>query len=81
MEALVALAAPQAFPRSTTAGELVAGVRAHIDDRLADPELSPASIAAAHHISVRYLHRLFAQEGTTVARGSGTAAWRSPAAN
>lgn len=66
VEALVALAAPQAFPRSTTAGELVAGVRAHVDDRLADPELSPASIAAAHHISVRYLHRLFAQEGTTV---------------
>jgi AraC-like DNA-binding protein len=36
--------------------------------RLGDPELSPESIAAAHHISVRYLHRLFAAEGTSVSR-------------
>ncbi|WP_254885799.1 helix-turn-helix domain-containing protein [Streptomyces sp. NA02950] len=30
------------------------------------PELSPASVAAAHHISLRYLYRLFEQEGHTV---------------
>ncbi|MFC9816749.1 helix-turn-helix domain-containing protein [Streptomyces virginiae] len=69
-EALGALAGPRLSPRSTAAGGpaggLAAGVRAHIDDRLADPELSPASIAAAHHISVRNLHWTFAQEGTTV---------------
>ncbi|WP_460072108.1 AraC-like ligand-binding domain-containing protein [Streptomyces sp. YKOK-I1] len=47
---------------------LVARVREHIDRHLADPGLSPASIAAAHHISVRYLHRLFEEEGVTVAR-------------
>lgn len=47
---------------------LVPRVRDHIDRHLADPRLSPASIAAAHHISVRYLHRLFEDEGVTVAR-------------
>ncbi|MEU0844774.1 helix-turn-helix domain-containing protein [Streptomyces sp. NPDC005962] len=30
-------------------------------------DLTPASIAAAHHISVRYLHRLFERQGHTVA--------------
>jgi AraC-like DNA-binding protein len=34
---------------------------------LADPDLSPASIAAAHHISVRSLHRLFQDHEETVA--------------
>ncbi|MFJ3973840.1 helix-turn-helix domain-containing protein [Streptomyces sp. NPDC090021] len=66
VEALVALAAPGVSAGASTAGELVDAVRAHIDDRLADPDLTPASIAAAHHISVRNLHRIFAQEGTTV---------------
>jgi AraC-like DNA-binding protein len=45
---------------------LLARVHAHIDRHLARPELSPESIARAHHISVRYLHRLFQAEGTTV---------------
>ncbi|MET9856274.1 helix-turn-helix domain-containing protein [Streptomyces sp. NPDC006450] len=35
--------------------------------RLGDPGLSPATIAAAHQISLRTLHRLFQQQGTTVA--------------
>ncbi|KUN86124.1 helix-turn-helix domain-containing protein [Streptomyces griseoruber] len=47
---------------------LVPRIRDHIDRHLADPGLSPASVAAAHHISVRYLHRLFEEEGVTVAR-------------
>ncbi|WP_416976777.1 helix-turn-helix domain-containing protein [Streptomyces sp. T028] len=47
---------------------LVPRIRDHIDRYLADPGLSPATIAAAHHISVRYLHRLFEEEGVTVAR-------------
>ncbi|MFJ8108123.1 helix-turn-helix domain-containing protein [Streptomyces sp. NPDC096132] len=47
---------------------LVPRIRDHIDRHLADPGLSPLSIAAAHHISVRYLHRLFEDEGVTVAR-------------
>jgi AraC-like DNA-binding protein len=35
--------------------------------RLGDPALSPDMIAAAHHISTRYLHKLFQGEGPTVA--------------
>ncbi|WP_306324394.1 helix-turn-helix domain-containing protein [Streptomyces venezuelae] len=65
-EALGTLVSLRASSRSAAASELMANVHAHIDGRLADPGLSPASIAAAHHISVRYVHRLFAQEGTTV---------------
>lgn len=38
----------------------------YIDTHLADPALSPHSIAADHYISVRYLHALFQNEGTTV---------------
>ncbi|MGW3513125.1 helix-turn-helix domain-containing protein [Streptomyces sp. NPDC000994] len=42
-------------------------MRAFIQQNLADPELSPATIAAAHNISLRSLHRLFGQDGATVA--------------
>ncbi|MGP4113909.1 AraC family transcriptional regulator [Streptomyces sp. 4N509B] len=34
---------------------------------LGDPTLSPGTIAAAHHISVSYLHRIFRRSGQTVA--------------
>jgi AraC-like DNA-binding protein len=47
---------------------LVLRVRDHIDRNLGDPALSPHTVAAAHHVSVRYLHRLFEGEGVTVAR-------------
>ncbi|MFD8595577.1 helix-turn-helix domain-containing protein [Kitasatospora sp. NPDC059646] len=44
-------------------------VRTFVRRHLHDPELTPSTIAAAHHISVSYLHRLFAQhtDGDTVA--------------
>lgn len=42
--------------------------KAEIDRRLSDPDLGPAAIAAAVAISPRYLHRLFATEGTSVGR-------------
>ncbi|MEU0402460.1 helix-turn-helix domain-containing protein [Streptomyces sp. NPDC006197] len=38
----------------------------HINRNLGDPDLSPEHIAREHRISVRYLHRLFEGEGTTV---------------
>ncbi|WP_284504888.1 helix-turn-helix domain-containing protein [Streptomyces cellostaticus] len=66
VEALALQVAPEPPARSAEVADLMSRIRAHIEDRLADPGLSPASIAAAHHISVRYVHRLFAQEGTTV---------------
>ncbi|TXC99909.1 helix-turn-helix domain-containing protein [Streptomyces sp. ISID311] len=57
-------------PAATDAGHqtLLLRIRAFINDHLADPALSPEVIAAAHHISVRYLHSLFHGEGTTVSR-------------
>lgn len=45
---------------------LVMRVRAFIAERLGDPDLSPTRIAEAHHVSVRYLHRLFEAEGQTI---------------
>lgn len=38
----------------------------YIDEHLSSPDLSPPSIAAAHYISVRHLHGLFNDQGTTV---------------
>jgi AraC-like DNA-binding protein len=42
-------------------------IQAFIQQHLGDPGLSPAMIAAAHHISLRSLHQLFHDEGLTVA--------------
>ncbi|WP_028926193.1 helix-turn-helix domain-containing protein [Pseudonocardia acaciae] len=39
-----------------------------IDQRLRSPDLTPTAIAAGCAISVRYLHALFQDEGTTVSR-------------
>jgi AraC-like DNA-binding protein len=41
-------------------------VCAFIEQRLADPGLTVSTLAAAHHISVRYLQKLFEAEGETV---------------
>src|SRR6266511_1969047 len=41
-------------------------IRAFIERNLADPNLSPATIAASVNISVRYLYKLFEQDGVTV---------------
>jgi AraC-like DNA-binding protein len=38
---------------------LLLRVRAYIEHRLSDPDLDVATIAGAHHISVRYLQKLF----------------------
>ena len=46
---------------------LLMRVKVYIDEHLSDPDLAPAEIAAAHHVSVRYLHRLFEAEQATVA--------------
>ncbi|MFI6358310.1 helix-turn-helix domain-containing protein [Streptomyces sp. NPDC050743] len=43
-------------------------VHAFIDRHLADPDLTPQVIARAHHISLRYLHKLFESEDLTVGR-------------
>jgi AraC-like DNA-binding protein len=45
---------------------LLIRIRAFIEERLGDPNLDVATIAAAHHISVRYLQALFAAQEQTV---------------
>ena len=46
---------------------LLTTIQAFIQQHLGDPGLSPAVIAAAHHVSLRSLHQLFHDEGLTVA--------------
>ena len=46
---------------------LATSVREYIEANLADPQLSPASIATAHFISTRHLHNIFHESGSTVA--------------
>lgn len=46
---------------------LLLHVEAFIHDHVSDPQLTPSSVAAAHHVSTRSLQRMFQQRGTTVA--------------
>ncbi|MEV1069999.1 AraC family transcriptional regulator [Streptomyces sp. NPDC050263] len=41
--------------------------KSYIRRHLSDPDLTPAGVAAAHHVSRSYLYRLFQAEGLTVA--------------
>ncbi|MEO3755508.1 helix-turn-helix domain-containing protein [Streptomyces sp. B6B3] len=47
--------------------DLTRRIRTHIQQHLGDPGLTPRSVAAHHHISVSYLHRLFQCEDLSVA--------------
>ncbi|MGP4087368.1 helix-turn-helix domain-containing protein [Streptomyces sp. KR55] len=60
------LLVPYRSKSSDVVGAMLARIRSYIDENLMDPGLSPESIARAHHISVRYLHKLFQSDGTTV---------------
>ncbi len=62
-----ALDAQSVVPPHTRRRALMARIHAFIRDNLGDPNLTPDTIAAAHHISLRYLHKLFHEEGHTVA--------------
>ncbi|MFF3429513.1 helix-turn-helix domain-containing protein [Streptomyces sp. NPDC002602] len=48
--------------------ELTRRLRAHIDESLWDRGLSPVTVAAAHHVSIRHLHNLFSEHDSTVGR-------------
>lgn len=61
------LEAEGALAPETRQRNLVLRIRAFIRQRLHEPGLTPGTIAAAHHISVSYLHRLFQADGTPVA--------------
>jgi AraC-like DNA-binding protein len=49
-------------------GEPLERIKLYMHLRLSDPHLTPTAVAAAHNISLRQLHRLFAREGTTFGR-------------
>lgn len=66
MELLTEQTRPETTDASSVGAETLARIRAFIEENLMDPDLSPQSIAVAHHISVRYLHKLFKNDGTTV---------------
>jgi AraC-like DNA-binding protein len=55
------------MPFPTPQHALTAQIQASIRENLGDPRLTPPAIAADHHISLRYLHKLFERDGHTVA--------------
>jgi AraC-like DNA-binding protein len=57
-----------ATPNGPRQAALLQRIKDYIDDELADPDLGPAGVAAAHHISPRYLRKLFEGEGESAAR-------------
>lgn len=52
--------------RAASGAALLAQVRAHVEANLGDPDLGLQSLARRHHVSTRYLQKLFADEGLTV---------------
>lgn len=60
------LAAHAGEDPSATAHGVLPRVKTFLEDHLDDPELSPAMAAAAAHLSLGYLHKLFRAEGATV---------------
>ncbi len=57
----------EALPVESRERTLLLRIHAFIEEHLGEAELSPGLVAAAHHLSVRYLHRLFEAQDTTVA--------------
>lgn len=55
-------------PHGPRQGELLRRIKSYVDDQLANPDLDPTAIAEAHHISPRYLRKLFEAEGDSVGR-------------
>ena len=54
-------------PAESRQNAMMLRVQSFINHHLRDPDLSPGMIAAAHHISVRTLHRLYEAENETIA--------------
>lgn len=68
VRALIASAADSRHQRDALAESLMTRITAYMHLHLGEADLDPARIAAAHHISVRYLHLLFAEHGLSVHR-------------
>ncbi|NKQ51317.1 helix-turn-helix domain-containing protein [Amycolatopsis sp. K13G38] len=67
LSALLTEQVTDAAPADQSHAALVLRAKAFVDENLADPGLCPDVVAAALHISTRYLQKLFAGEGTGVA--------------
>ena len=65
------LDAEAALPEHSRHRAMVESVRAFVRQNLHDPGLTPSVVAAAHHVSVSYLHRVFTQQSG----GETLAAW------
>nr|WP_324604645.1 helix-turn-helix domain-containing protein [Streptomyces sp. NRRL S-337] len=61
------LDAGRCLPPETHRRTLTLRIQSFIRENLHDPHLTPTTIAAAHHISTSYLHRLFRDEDSTAA--------------
>jgi AraC-like DNA-binding protein len=59
------LAAGIDTPTVSRHASLLHQLKLHARSRLREPGLTPAGVAAAHYLSTRQLHRLFARENTT----------------
>jgi AraC-like DNA-binding protein len=59
------LAAGVDTPTPSRHASLLHQLKLHARSRLGEPGLTPASVAGAHYLSTRQLHRLFARESTT----------------
>ncbi|HET6704271.1 helix-turn-helix domain-containing protein [Amycolatopsis sp.] len=57
----------QAVPPDIEYRALFVRARAFVQRQLGDPGLTPATVAAAHHVSTRTLNRVFEEHGDTVA--------------
>ncbi|WP_067671175.1 helix-turn-helix domain-containing protein [Nocardia miyunensis] len=53
-------------PARAEVGALTMRILRYVDEQLGDPELDAARIAEVHHVSVRYLHKLFEPTGSSV---------------
>jgi len=56
-----------AVPAESRRNAMMLRIDAFIEHHLGDPSLSPGMIAAAHHISVRMLHKLYEAEDQPIA--------------
>ncbi|WP_181193311.1 helix-turn-helix domain-containing protein [Prauserella shujinwangii] len=54
-------------PEDSRERTLLLRIHSFIEQHLGDPALTPSTLAAAHHVSLRQLHRLFEPENTTAA--------------
>jgi AraC family transcriptional activator of tynA and feaB len=65
---VVALHQEEATPPRTARERLLEAALGHVEAMLSDPDLSPRDVADRIAVSPRYLHRLFAERGTTFGR-------------